>query len=744
MVAHRARDTLLLLLLLLLPAVAAVAAASMPSESGGAAAAPAAAGSPHGECQPKGGIHRHQPQFHIIAPMFAGGGLNGTSWPGGVNDVNAVFQHQGVWHIMHQCDGGDAGVPCGGGWEGPTKHPDPRTQRYYHSWGHVVSTDLVRWKRLPDALAPNVTNFEHGADCDGSISFPAGVGPIMMYGPGCGYHGPDGVADAADRLGLGDAPVVGVALPENSSDPELERWVHEWSGPVTFAASSPPCSFAGSVWQHGDHWSLICTADGTRARYTASVAGGGAAGLAGPWSRADAAFGGNSSSQGRIGGNSGPAFLPLPPPSTTPLLEEPRHQGTQPTHVMSDGAGSTFSVGTFDQQTEVFRATAQFKTDLGKLGWTAGGLAEDGRVLLVGWVAGGNDPPTHAAGCPTIGGIKVCGVQAESAVRVLSWEASTQRLLANPPVEMAGLRNATLCNISSVALKNGSAVVVLPLPEGTGAAVDVEIEVSLPPAASAPGFSFGVRVFASRQPYDDDRMTMEQPPPSRILNGTNFRGGNVGIHPLPAGTPDAAGHTACDELCGARSDCTAWVLVKAGKSGPTGKQPECALKGRSYCVNALSHPCTGCEDEGGKAGQCYCDAGIKPGITPPAPGKCGGSPQPPPPPPASDEGVAVVIQVSAAAKNGSRLCSVVVAGRRCGTFPLLAGESSMAVRVLVDRSIAEFFFAGGRAVYTARSYPALGADGVELFVPSGADKADEEGGVVVTAVAYEMGCGWED
>jgi hypothetical protein len=696
-------------------------------------------------------MHRHQPQFHIIAPMFAGGGLNGTSWPGGVNDVNAVFQYHGLWHIMHQCDGGDSGVPCGGGWEGPTKHPDPRTQGYFHSWGHVVSKDLVRWKRLADALAPNSTNFEHGADCDGSVSFPAGVGPVMMYGPGCGYRGPDG---RAGRLGLGDAPVVGVALPANSSDPELKRWVRSPPGPVAFAASSPPCSFAGSVWQHGDHWSLICTADGTRARYTAPSAGG-AAGLAGPWSRADAAFGGNSSG-GKIGGNSGPAFLPLPPPPSTLLLQAPR-EGQQPTHVMSSGSGSTFSVGTYDQQTEAFRATAQFETDLGKLGWTAGGLAEDGRVLLVGWVAGGNDAPTHAAGCPTIGGIKVCGVQAESAVRVLSWEVSTQRLLAYPPVEMAGLRNATLCNMSSLVLpppraKNGSAVMALPLPEGTGAAIDVEIEVALPPASDR-GFSFGVRVFASRQPHDEHIMRMEPPPapPFRILNGTNFRRGNVGFHPLPAGTPDAAGHVACSELCNARSDCTAWVLVKAGENGPAQKEPGCALKGRSYCVNALSHSCTGCEDEGGKAGQCYCDAGIKPGNAPPLPGKCGGGIKPPPSPlPASDEGVAVVIQVSATAQNGSRLCSVIAAGARRGTFPLLAGESSMAVRVLVDRSIAEFFFAGGRAVYTVRSYPALGADGVEVFAPGGAGEAaavdEEEGGAVVvaTAVAWEMGCGWED
>ncbi len=688
-----------------------------------------------GECQAKDGIHRHQPQFHIIAPMFSGGGLNGTSWPGGVNDVNAVFQYQGVWHVMHQCDGGDAGVPCGGGWEGPTKHPDPRTQTYYHSWGHVVSTDLVRWKRLPDALVPNTTNFEHGADCDGSVSFPPGLGPVMMYGPGCGYHGPD---DTSGRLGLGDAPVVGVALPENASDPELTQWVKSPDAPVSFAATSPPCSFAGSVWQNGDHWSLLCTADGTRARYTTPKVRG-LADLAGPWSRADATFGGIASG-GKIGGNSGPAFLPLPPPPSSQQQAPQPQERHHPTHILSDGSGSKFSVGTFDRQTEVFSATAQFELDLGTLGWTAGGLAEDGRVLLVGWVAGGSDPSANAAGCPTVGGIKVCGVQTESAVRVLSWEVSTQQLLAYPPIEMTRLRNGTLCNQSAVVLKPGAEATVhaLPLPNGTGAAIDVEIEIALP-AASAPGFSFGVRVFADRQL---DRIVRQQPV---TLNGTNFRDGNVGFHPLPAGTSNPVGHASCSDVCNAWSNCSAWVLVKAGER--PGRTSGCALKGQGYCVNPLSHPCAGCEDEGGKAGQCYCDVGIKPGFKPPAPGTCGHPKPPGPPPPASaSHGVGVVVHVSSTARNGSRLCSVVVAGTHRGTFPVLAGESSLAVRVLVDRSIAEFFFAGGRAVYTARSYPAPGADGVELFVPSEVDQDNkvQSDVKVVSAMVWEMGCGWED
>ena len=28
-------------------------------------------------------------------------GNNGTTWPGGVNDANAVFEHNGLFHVMY-------------------------------------------------------------------------------------------------------------------------------------------------------------------------------------------------------------------------------------------------------------------------------------------------------------------------------------------------------------------------------------------------------------------------------------------------------------------------------------------------------------------------------------------------------------------------------------------------------------------------------------------------------------------
>ena len=196
-----------------------------------------------GECQPKLSIHAHQPQYHVIAPQFPG--LHGATWPGGVNDVNAVFGRNNVFHIMHQCDGGPADVPCGGGWEGANPHPNKDESNWFHSWGHVISHDLARWQRLPDALVPDSTNYEHGEACDGSVSFPETLGPVMLYGPGCDHRGDDGGLKA----GLGDAPVIAVAWPDNATDPKLQNWTKSSSNPVQFAAGSPPCSFAGRVWK---------------------------------------------------------------------------------------------------------------------------------------------------------------------------------------------------------------------------------------------------------------------------------------------------------------------------------------------------------------------------------------------------------------------------------------------------------------------------------------------------------------
>ena len=70
------------------------------------------------------GVPSRRPSFRASprspAQCYAGSPRRGwlgvpATWPGGVNDANGVFGRDGTFHIMHQCDGGPYGMPCGGG-----------------------------------------------------------------------------------------------------------------------------------------------------------------------------------------------------------------------------------------------------------------------------------------------------------------------------------------------------------------------------------------------------------------------------------------------------------------------------------------------------------------------------------------------------------------------------------------------------------------------------------------------------
>ena len=69
------------------------------------------------------------------------------------------------------------------------------------------------------------------------------------------------------------------------------------------------------------------------------------------------------------------------------------------------------------------------------------------------------------------------------------------------------------------------------------------------------------------------------------------------------------------------------------------------------------------------------------------------------------------------------------------SFPILRSEASLDIRVLVDRSSAEFFVAGGRQNRAMRHYPAAGDVGASVRASGGP-------ALHRSAVAHEMGCGW--
>ena len=139
------------------------------------------------ECQPVNASHpgsRLIPTFHAIPELRLTKPSSGGPalwWPGQANDANAVFEHAGVMHIMFQeeCTALDAlpGGICEGGKVGA------------HAFSHLVSTDGgAHWRRITDALKPTPGSTYDGqdGDCDGTVSFPEGIGPVIMWGADCG------------------------------------------------------------------------------------------------------------------------------------------------------------------------------------------------------------------------------------------------------------------------------------------------------------------------------------------------------------------------------------------------------------------------------------------------------------------------------------------------------------------------------------------------------------------------------
>jgi len=129
----------------------------------------------------------HRPQYHLMPDA------------GWMNEPHAPFYYGGQYHLFFQKN------PFGPFW-------------HQIHWGHWVSPDMVRWRELPIALAPEDDGLATDGIWSGSATYAADGTPVLFFTAGNDSARPN------QRTGM--------ATPHDLRDPDLVRW-DKFPKPVT-------------------------------------------------------------------------------------------------------------------------------------------------------------------------------------------------------------------------------------------------------------------------------------------------------------------------------------------------------------------------------------------------------------------------------------------------------------------------------------------------------------------------------
>jgi len=293
--------------------------------------------------------------------------------------------------------------------------------------------------------------------------------------------------------------------------------------------------------------------------------------------------------------------------------------------------------------------------------------------------------------------------------REIRWDAAAAQLVSRPVAELASLRNASVIDNLRFVVQPDSRRGLTQIPPAAGGALDLELSFELP--LSGQPRDFGVAVRAERDSLADAAVQLMlnvsapfangsrsvsardvakpahlSAPPVMLscwMNDTDLTAVDYNLTHHPPSSGDTA--VTCQALCDADTRCAAWVWVVRGLPAGTADCIKKALPFMRCPVQPRPHPCK----------PCTLTSGVK------TPGGCNG-PGPP----------AVAFDVE-----------------------LLKGESTLDVRILVDRPVVEIFAQGGRGAFVAASNFSVGRASVHLV-------NDGAVAVVATVNASGMGCGW--
>ena len=160
---------------------------------------------------------RHRPQYHLSPPAH---------W---MNEPHAPIFFNGQYHLFYQHNP-----------QGP----------YWHQihWGHWVSDDLVRWRDLPIALAPEKDAVDPDGVWSGSAAYDENGIPALFFTAG------DDGAKPNQRVGLARSTYL------EDGDNDLVRWVKH-PEPLVVQPQGEGLVIGDFrdpfVWKEGDAWYLL-------------------------------------------------------------------------------------------------------------------------------------------------------------------------------------------------------------------------------------------------------------------------------------------------------------------------------------------------------------------------------------------------------------------------------------------------------------------------------------------------------
>ncbi|XP_059646665.1 beta-fructofuranosidase, insoluble isoenzyme 1 [Cornus florida] len=111
-------------------------------------------------------------------------------------------------------------------------------------WAHSVSTDLINWKKLEPAIYPSKP-FDNFGCWSGSATILPGNKPIILY---------TGIIDK------NDTQVQNYAVPENYSDPYLQKWIKPDNNPLVVAdpgVNKTAFRDPTTAWFKDGHWRML-------------------------------------------------------------------------------------------------------------------------------------------------------------------------------------------------------------------------------------------------------------------------------------------------------------------------------------------------------------------------------------------------------------------------------------------------------------------------------------------------------